>query len=138
MTRAHRSAGVIEVQQSKTHQALWIPEHRELAAELGRGRLDHMSLLTTSRGKAFDPVYYGAWFAEAIDDAGLPDDCVLHGLRKCAARLLAEQGCSESEIMSVTGHCTSRMVSHYTKAASKKQQASTAILKMERKPKSAP
>ena len=33
-----------------------------------------MSLLTTSRGKAFDPVYYGAWFADAIDDAGLPDD----------------------------------------------------------------
>jgi hypothetical protein len=48
-------------------------------------------------GKAFDPVYYGAWFADAIYEAGLPDDCVLHGLRKCAARKLAEAGCSERD-----------------------------------------
>ena len=83
------------------------------------------------RNKAFDPIYYGAWFAQAIDDAGLPDDCVLHGLRKCAARHLAEAGCSESEIMAITGHRTSRMVGHYTKAANKKQQATAAIVKLE-------
>lgn len=138
MTRAHRAGGTIQVVQDKTNESLWIQEHAELAAELARGEQGHMSLLTTSRGKAFDPVYYGAWFAEAIDDAKLPDDCVLHGLRKCAARHLAEAGCSESEIMAVTGHRTSRMVAHYTKDASKKQQASAAIIKLETRRKSRP
>ena len=90
-----------------------------------------MSLLTTSQGKAFDPVYFGAWFAEAIEAAGLPEDCVLHGLRKTAARRLADAGCSEEEIKAVTGHTTSRMVAHYTKAADKRKRASAAILKLE-------
>jgi integrase len=131
MTRAHRSSGIIQVKQDKTNESLWIPEHPELTAELARGNQDHLSLLTTSKGKAFDPVYYGAWFADAIDDAKLPGDCVLHGLRKCAARRLAEAGCSESEIMAITGHRTSRMVSHYTKDASKKERASAAIIKLQ-------
>jgi integrase len=130
MTRAHRKDGAIRVVQGKTGEELWIPEHRQLAAELATG--DHMSLLTTSQGKAFDPVYFGAWFADAIYKAGLPDDCVLHGLRKTAARRLAEAGCTEDQIKAVTGHATSRMVSHYTKGANQKRLAKAAILKLER------
>ncbi|MFZ0853819.1 MAG: tyrosine-type recombinase/integrase, partial [Hyphomicrobiaceae bacterium] len=132
MARAHRKAGSIRVVQSKTGEELWIPEHKELTAELGRGDIRHMSLLTTTQGKAFDPVYFGAWFADAIDKAGLSDDCVLHGLRKTAARKLAEAGCSTLQIMSITGHATSRMVDRYTKDADRKKQASAAILKLER------
>jgi integrase len=131
MARAHRKAGTIRVVQGKTGEEVWIPEHRELTAELSRGVAGHMSLLTTTQGKAFDPVYFGAWFADAIEAAGLPEDCVLHGLRKTAARLLAEAGCSEEEIKAITGHTTSRMVAHYTKAADKKKRASAAILKLE-------
>jgi hypothetical protein len=56
---------------------------------------------------------------------------VLHGLRKCAARKLAEAGCSEGEI-SITGLKTTRMVEECTRDASKKKQASAAILKLER------
>lgn len=131
MTRAHRARGFIQVRQEKTDATVGIPEHHELAAELARGEQGHMSLLTTSRGKAFDPIYYGSWFADAIAAAGLPEDCVLHGLRKCAARKLAEAGCSEEEIKSVTGHATTRMVAHYVKDANKQRQASAAILKLE-------
>jgi integrase len=131
MTRAHRKNGVIQVSQGKTGENLWIAEHGALTTELALGEQSHMSLLTTSKGKAFDPVYYGAWFADAIFGAGLPDDCVLHGLRKCAARKLAEAGCSESEIQSITGHRTSAMVAHYVKDVNKKRQASAAILKLE-------
>lgn len=130
-TRAHRKAGEIRVKQDKTDKDLWIPEHTNLTAELGLGSNDHMSLLTTSKSKAFDPVYFGAWFAEAIDDAKLPDDCVLHGLRKTAACRLAEAGCSEEEIKAITGHLTSRMVSLYTKRADQKKRAKAAILKLE-------
>lgn len=131
MTRAHRKDGMIRVVQGKTGEEVWVPEHRELTAELDRGETGHMSLLTTSQGKGFDVVYFGAWFAESIEDAGLPDDCVLHGLRKTAARKLADAGCSEDEIKAITGHTTSQMVGHYTKAADKKKRATAAILKLE-------
>lgn len=90
-----------------------------------------MSLLTTTQGKGFDPVYFGAWFADAIDEAKLPDDCVLHGLRKTAARKLADAGCTPDEIKAVTGHTTSRMVEYYTKTIDRKKRASAAILKLE-------
>jgi integrase len=119
MTRAHRKNGVIQVRQSKTGEELWITEHSALTAELALGDQNHMSLLTTSRGKAFDPVYFGAWFADAIYEVGLPDDCVLHGLRKCAARKFAEAGCSEQEIMSVTGHRTGRGASSHASRLSR-------------------
>jgi hypothetical protein len=70
--------------------------------------------------------------ADAIDEAGLPDDCVLHGLRKAAARTLADAGCSEAVIMAIIGHVTSRMVTHYTKSADRTNRARAAILKVER------
>jgi integrase len=131
MTRADRKGGLLCVKQSKTDAEVHIPEHRELRAELARGNGEHMSLLTTSQGKAFDATYFGAWFAEAIEEARPREDSVLHGLRKTAARMLAEAGCSEEEIKAVTGHSTSAMVSHYTRAADKKKQATAAILKLE-------
>jgi hypothetical protein len=103
-----------------------------LTAELSRGVAEHLSLLTTTQGKAFDPVYFGAWFADVIAAAKLPDDCVLHGLRKTAARRLAEAGCTAHEIMAVTGHSTLAMVADYTEAADQKKRASAAILKYEK------
>jgi integrase len=63
-----------------------------------------MSLLTKADGSAFDSNGLGMWFADAIEQAGLPDACVMHGLRKTAARMLAEIGCSAHEIASVAGH----------------------------------
>ena len=104
MTKAHRKDGEIRVVQEKTGAELWIPEHRDLAAELARGEQGHMSLLTRRDGSAFDPKALGLWFADAIDKAELPDDCVLHGLRKTAAKALAEAGCTVHEIASITGH----------------------------------
>ena len=129
MTRSHRKDGFIRVLQGKTNEELWIPEHHALSAELAR--CEHMSLLTTSQGKAFDAVYFGAWFADAIAKAGLEDDCVLHGLRKTAARKLAEAGCTEEQIKAMTGHTTSAMVAHYVKGANQRKLAKAAILKLE-------
>lgn len=63
---------------------------------------------TPTQEKPFDESYYGSWFAEAIEEDGLPDDCVLHGLRKCAARKLTDFGLSEETIKSITGHVTSK------------------------------
>ena len=134
MTRAHRKDGVIRVVQEKTGAELWIPEHRDLAAELAIGG-EHMSFLTKADGSAFGGDSLSPWFADAIDQAGLPDDLVLHGLRKTAARTLAEVGCSVHEIMSVTGHKSMAEVANYTKGAQQKELATAAILKLEQNAK---
>jgi integrase len=133
MTRAHRANGEIHVlAQSKTGEEMWIPEHRELTAELARGVAGIEHLLTTpTQGKSFDAVYFGAWFADAISAAGLPDDCVLHGLRKCAARKMADAGVPTEQIKAITGHKTDQMVAHYTKAADKRRRAKAAIRRWE-------
>jgi integrase len=136
MTRAHRQAGRIRVVQQKTGTELWLAEHKALAAELARGEQGHMSLLTKADGSGFDGESLSPWFADAIEAAGLPDDCVMHGLRKVAARDLAEAGCSVHEIMSVTGHKSLAEVERYTKAASQRRLADAAILKLEQNKKS--
>lgn len=43
---------------------------------------------------------------------------------------VAELGCTEFEIMAITGHQTSKEVTRYTKAASQKTRAESALLKM--------
>lgn len=53
-----------------------------------------------------------------------------HGLRKNCMNRLAECGCTDAEIMAVTGHKTRAMVTHYTKAAEQKKRAMAAIAKM--------
>jgi len=52
------------------------------------------------------------------------------GLRKAAAARLAELGCTEQEIMSITGHKTSKEIARYTKSANQKVRAERAIDKM--------
>jgi integrase len=56
--------------------------------------------------------------------------CPLHGLRKAAAARLAELGCSEFEIMAITGHTTSKKVARYTRAASQKIRAERAMRRL--------
>jgi Phage integrase family len=65
----------------------------------------------------------------AIHEAGLPDRCKPHGLRKAAARRLAEAGCSASEIAAITGHKTLAEVERYTRAADQVRLAQQAIRK---------
>ncbi|AQU86625.1 hypothetical protein B0W47_03150 [Komagataeibacter nataicola] len=45
---------------------------------------------------------------------------VTHGLRTTVARWMAEAGCSEREIMAITGHTSPAMVSRYVREASQK------------------
>ena len=132
MTRAHVADGLIQVTQQKTGAPLWIPMHRELRRAIEATASGDMLLLVNENGKGFDRVYFGAWFAEACDEAKLDDECVLHGLRHSAGSDLAEAGCSETEIMSILGHKTARMVTRYTRGARQKKMAKAAIVKLER------
>jgi integrase len=71
--------------------------------------------------------------ADKIAAAGLPDECVTHGLRKAAARRLADAGCSTLMIMAVTGHQSLKEVERYTRAAEQKRLATAAIALLPRR-----
>src|SRR5262244_666484 len=89
----------------------------------------NMTFLTTQFGKPFTAAGFGNWFREQRNDAGLPH-CSAHGLRKAAARQLAEAGCTEHEIAAITGHASLREIARYTKAVDQKKLAATAMEKM--------
>ena len=89
-----------------------------------------MDLLNTSQGKAFDATYLAR---------GLLRQLKRRGYQKICAAWSAQDGRTDArrgwllreEIKAVTGHSTSAMVSHDTRAADKKKQATAAILKLE-------
>jgi integrase len=122
--------GGIQVVQGKTGTKLWIPVHTELAAALEAWPRQHVAILTTTYGEPFTSKGFANWCADRIGDAGLPDRCVTHGLRKAAARRLAEAGCTALQIASITGHKSLKEVERYTRAASQKGLATDAISKL--------
>jgi integrase len=119
--------GLIRVVQQKTGTKLWIPLHKNLRTVLEKAPKDHISILTTEYGKPFSVAGFGNWMADRIDQAKLPERCVPHGLRKAAARRLAEAGCSANEIASITGHKTLAEVERYTREADQKRLAMAAM-----------
>jgi integrase len=122
----------IQVRQSKTGTKLWIPLHPELARTLEKWPKSEVVILRTAYGKSFTDKRLGFFMAAAIEAAGLPVRCVAHGLRKAAARRLAEAGCSANEIAAITGHASLNEVTRYTKAAEQKKLAKAAIGRIEK------
>lgn len=116
----------INVTQQKTGTDLSIPIHPALWAVLDFIPKGQPTFLQTEWGKPFAVAGFGNWFRERCNEAGLPQ-CSSHGLRKAMARRLAEAGCSNQVIKSITGHSQDKEVSHYTKGASQKKLAKQAI-----------
>jgi enterobacteria phage integrase len=117
----------IHVVQGKTKSKLWVPIHPQLGAILAVSGEREGTILKTGFGKPFAPAGFGNFMADRIGQAGLPERCVSHGLRKAASRRLAEAGCSANEIAAITGHQTLKEVSRYTKGAEQKRLARSAM-----------
>jgi integrase len=115
--------GVLQVRQVKTGAELQIPVHARLAEIIAEAAADNLTFLTTQFGKPFTAQGFGNWFRERC----------AHGLRKAAARQLAEAGCTEHEIASITGHASLREIVRYTKAADQRRLARAAIDKVSAK-----
>jgi integrase len=128
MGRQHVRDGFINVRQQKTRAELAIPLHPELLATLSKTPKENLTFLTTQFGQPFTSNGFGNWFREQCNAAGLPG-CSAHGLRKAAARRLAEAGCTAHEIAAITGHASLKQVTHYTKAADQRRLASAAMEK---------
>jgi integrase len=126
--RQHIRDGFLHVRQQKTGIELAIPIHPTLDAIIADTPADHLTLLTTQTGKPFTAAGFGNWFRDRCNEAGLAH-CSAHGLRKAAARRLAEAGCTLHEIAAITGHASLSEVQRYTKAADQKRLALSAMEK---------
>lgn len=127
----HVRGDLIEVTQQKTGAVLLIPIHPLLQVEIEAANDGAETFLQRQDGEAFTPngfyMRFKAWRAES----GLPDGLSPHGLRKAAARRLAEAGCTAHEIASITGHATLAEVQRYTRAADQEKMAREAMRRME-------
>jgi integrase len=122
----HVRNGKIAVRQEKTDKPLLLPIEPELAAALALVPRTNLTFLLTERGAPFTKNGFGNWMRDRCDEAGLPQ-CSSHGLRKLTATRLANAGCSERQIMAVTGHKSVSEVSRYTRARDQELLAEQAM-----------
>ncbi len=97
----HIRNGKITLRQEKTITTH--PNSSRVGASVSSGTPTNLTFLMTQHGKPFTAAGFGHWLRDRCDEAGLPQ-CTSHGLRKLAATRLADLGCSEREIMAITGH----------------------------------
>lgn len=133
MGRQHVRHGMIEVRQQKTGVILQIPIHADLQKVLDATPNEHLTFLTSKTGKPYQRNDLSLQFRIWCDEAGLPQWCSIHGLRKAAARRLAEAGCSTFEVAAITGHKSLKEVERYTRSAEQARLARQAMARQEKK-----
>ena len=121
--------GFIKVRQQKTKAFLAIPIAPELLEALQGIPRDRETFLISGWGKPFSSAGIGNWFRDRCDEADLKQ-CSMHGLRKAAARRLAEAGCTDRQIMAITGHKTTQEVGRYTRSAEQMRLAEQAMARL--------
>ena len=126
MGPAHLIRGKIKVKQRKTGKELFIPIHPNLAASLAGMGEDRTAFILNDWGRPYTIDSFGIWFKRRCIEAGIHDRS-MHGLRKAAARRMAEVGLSNQIIKSITGHTSDTEVARYTAAARQERMADTAI-----------
>jgi integrase/recombinase XerD len=131
--RQHFRDGVLTVRPKKTETTtrvvLDIPVHPELQAAIDATPIGHLTLLVTETGKSYNADAFSHQFRKWCDEAGLPQRCSFHGLRKTALTRLAQAGCTPHEIMAISGHSSLEMVEHYTRKVGRAGLARDAMAK---------
>lgn len=120
----------VAVRQRKTGARVWVPLADELEAVLDPFLKTHSSMMlvpSERTGLKLTESGLRQIMEPAYDDAGLPDECVNHGLRYTAAVRLSELGCDWETIASITGHTTVTMVRKYL---AKRRAARVAVRKL--------
>jgi integrase len=112
----------------KTGVAAIIPLHPELRAIIEATPLTGMAtLLVTKTGKRYAPSDLSDQFREWCDEAGIPEQYTLHGLRHAMGDALAESGATPNEIAAVLAHASAKSALHYTQGADRKKMGRAAM-----------
>ncbi|MBO1325388.1 tyrosine-type recombinase/integrase [Acetobacter sp. TBRC 12305] len=131
MGPADISGGSLRLKQQKTKTELILPIHAALRAEIDQWRGTGQTFLEASSRRPYTANGFYNVFKGWCRAAKLPERCSPHGLRKAAARRLAEAGCSAHQIAAITGHKRLADVAHYTKAAEQRKMAEDAMSRLD-------
>ncbi|WP_299837514.1 tyrosine-type recombinase/integrase [uncultured Jannaschia sp.] len=108
-----------------------VPILDELATELALVPPGVLLFLTHSGGKRYSVESFGNLFRDACIAAGIPGRA--HGLRKAGARIMAEAGGTQFEVMAVLGHSTPKEAATYVAAANREGLATSGFAKVSTK-----
>ena len=131
MGRQHIQGKYLRVDQVKTKALVMIPLHENLIQSIKATSGGDLTFLISGIGRPYTANGIGNKMRQWCDEAGLPE-CTAHGLRKAAARRLAEAGCSHAQIKAITGHVTDREVTRYIREANQTILADQAMDAVER------
>lgn len=123
----------IKVRQKKTGKELSIPVHPKLRADLEARRNVPQTkgrnlpfIILNSHGDPWTFEGFRKAMTSHASRIGLEGKTV-HGIRKTTASILAESGCTPSQIMAITGHGSMKEVQRYTLEADQKRLAKEAV-----------
>jgi integrase len=130
MRRSDLRKGVIHVTTEKTGAELDIPLHADLLRSMKACPAQGLTLIGSPHGRPMTAKALSALVTRAAHSAGLPEECVPHGLRKSAMRRLAEYGSTSKEISSMSGHKTLKEIERYTDKADQARLARSAVARI--------
>jgi integrase len=122
--------GVLTIRQQKTKTLVHVPVDPRLREIIDASACGEMVYLVTNRKGSYTNGSLGNAFRRWCNEAGLPQDLSLHGLRKAWCRRAWEAGASAQEIMSVTGHKTLKEVERYIAAFNRELLAQRVIARV--------
>ena len=130
------AGGVLHVVQEKTGANVSMPIHPNLIVEMERWRAEaareqsacEFILMADEKG-GWNPDRMSGAMGRGLAKIGLPGIST-HGIRKLAAKRLADAGCTTHEIAAITGHKSLSEVQRYTESADRKRLAASAIARL--------
>ncbi len=116
------------VKQKKTGVELLIPIHPGLRKSMHAYGIRGPALCgRICDGKRMAEISFGKLMADAIAAAGLPEECVPHGIRKYVLSKVAESGGTTKQLQALGGHKTLAEVQRYTEKADQGRLAIAAV-----------
>lgn len=123
-------SGSFNIKQEKTGEVLKLAIPPELMAAIKAVPAKGMTVLGDRNGRPIQRRTLTRLLKIASAKAGLPKDCVPHGLRKAILVRLAELGASAKELSAVSGHRSTKELDHYTRAANQAVLAANAMARL--------
>jgi len=130
----HVKHGRIRIERTHGSADVDIPVSDDLEAACDAMPKSHLTYIVTAYGKPRSKFGLGNDFAKWATEAGLPNRCRMHGLKKAGMRRLAEDGNTPHELMAISGHKTLIEVQRYTADVDRKRLADQGMAKKRRGP----
>jgi integrase len=116
---------LVQKNRNRTPVAVELPMAPELARIIDASPVGDLTFLVTQYGKAFTGDWFGEWFRDRCNEAGLAH-CSSHGLRKAAAVRAAQNGATAHELMALFGWLSLAEAQRYTRAVDRRALAKNA------------